>query len=105
MDFAMSQGWDNDSNHFVWWKPQEWKRYRYVMKKTAPYCEVCPKTRLTDKEYGQNGFQCAVPKRWEKMKGRQPIGLSPRYDGGKAYDCHRERGSVAFGERQADKNG
>jgi len=64
-----------------------------------------PKIRLTDKEYGQNGFQYAVPKRREKIKGRQPIGPSPRYDGGKAYDCHRERGSVAFGERQADKKG
>lgn len=38
-----------------------------------------------------------------KIKERRPFNPSPRYDRGKAHDCYRERGPVAFGERHADK--
>ena len=40
-----------------------------------------------------------------KKSGKDSLSTqTARYDGGKAQDCHREKGSVAFGERQAYKS-
>ena len=44
--------------------------------------KICPKIKLTDRECGQNGCQCAVPGCGEEIEA--PINPSPRYDGGKA---------------------
>jgi len=76
------------------------------MRKVAPPSErICPKIRLTDRECGQNGCQCAVPKLWGRNQGKAVPSAKPYIQWRQGHDCYLKRSSVVFGERQADKRG
>ena len=67
MDFAMSQGWDNDSNHRLHRGSRKRGSDSDVNRKGRSAIErPFPKIRLTDRKCGQNGCLCAVP----KLRGR-----------------------------------
>ena len=63
-----------------------------------------PKIWLTDRKCGRTAACVPFRNCGEEIRERQPINPNPRYGGGKAQDCHRGKGSVALGERQAYKS-